>query len=58
MRSSKTHSKRKREKRKRFQRGWMSECKLFDLKIFLVKELKGGNRRTEIGKILSETQRA
>jgi hypothetical protein len=36
----------------------MSGCKLFDLKIFLVKELKGGKRRAQIGKILSETRRA
>jgi hypothetical protein len=58
MRSSKTHSKRKRKKRKRFQRGWMSGCKLFDLKIFL---LKGRNEKMKemiSGKILSETRRA
>jgi hypothetical protein len=32
--------KKKRKKRKRFQRGWMSGCKLFDLKIFLLKGSK------------------
>jgi len=50
--------KKKRKKRKRGQRGGMSGCKLFDLKIFLVKELKGEIGRTETGKILSETRRA
>jgi hypothetical protein len=47
--------KKKRKKRKRITRGWISGCKLFDLKIFFTSL---SIRKETIGKILSETRRA